>query len=1464
MARINRLLPSEPITERQERIENQEERRKKLVGAAVAVGITYVGYRNLPKIIDTATNLAAKTTISLSRNARGTRFEGLINEAINLNKALDETIEYSPSGLVRTFMREGKTEYLNDRVDYLNKNSRSFLDSKYLGDTIKDFAASKTDFSRQARVDSSLKIIKDAYESDDKGLFSVFGEQADEAYHIISNNSEQLFRSSTRQKRLSGVDSADTEIHRLIRSYSDDVTKTVQLNFENEYDQARFIEKMTKSVDEIRSIVNNQEVEYRNMLGGSGKLSDNLFGQYYELYEMANFESLRNRRTLPDAFNDAMESNGWRRVSMGEASAGFVTEDEAGKAFFSTVEEGAEKLQDYYGQKRITNNFADEYIKQGTLYGLDRKNLSSDYFSENLYVNTITNELLNISAHKDMAIGALDSFEQSFQVPFLGFNPVSFLRSKNRDTVEEAFAILAGGSDIQSLVPEMEQMLMPDELRNINARANPLARSYLFSNGNIIDSDIAASITGESLSNRFESYQNLRKDFQLEGKYYLSNARTGQTSRMAQAFSGRTSRDDLDQMGVLRKGFQLGVQEKNSNISSVTDVLRQKLDPEYAQNPMIDLIHDAATQDDVLFSQHLDDAYNQLFSQHKNLSPESREALYDSLNDALRGAGLTVDGENIDMFKVAADDDYALDVLKSIADKKSTRHRVRDIEDIHTEIDDMLQRKAKGWINNAYERDPEGFLNSTRYLKDNRVLKPDSFYMMDQDIRPNAVERIDDVRMLIEQYAINRADLHYIDYKSPIYETYRALSKNVEEELAGLKAINELTYFKNHAKDREFEINKHAMDFFQNYYNVENQEFLNMAYSLRDVPKLSGTGSRRGENLLGNTQFVAIKQGKNVLQEVHESLHRNIDDFSNGGTAVDLAANLARDILGTGLGAVQEGLAGTGEFSSQIGDITTITRNLFFFADRLDRPLQQMGLGLSNQSKTSALAIIGMQWATRVVGPWMAWEGLKLADGLTGDFVSDSMADAYVNMQLDLASIKETLGINMMGNNINRILPWLEQTKEWPVVGAFNAATLGMFSEFRNREELERYYVSGEDPIRKGRYWGIGSSSPWQGGRIEYYKPNWYRTMKSDYMFAENVYGSEFEYWTNHPVVNPIKHFITDPYHYEEKHAESRPYVMTGGFDSLNNIPLVGPAANKIVSSVLKPTKINPLFEESHKERVERERQGIISNYLGMNAGGTLTLGSDGSMHLQSNQYSVSFPDEESSDSQGGFISNQTLDEDLESFTLERDRYISSVYHDVSLENVYMRGGGSSGMSSAYITEEPKGIKKLFGKDKTKLDLRYINQQLTDRRTNTRNDDPRQAGTMVSPNTIVYERDAVNSTAILENQGLYKDLQYRATEMAGMYGFLSTTIPGVEDTRSLPVLETSSRFNNMADNFWDMNLGGLGGDFSEIFRRYLPRDTNKYYNPIKNQMPDWINYVSSINFFNCWELLLHMQGQSAA
>ena len=125
-------------------------------------------------------------------------------------------------------------------------------------------------------------------------------------------------------------------------------------------------------------------------------------------------------------------------------------------------------------------------------------------------------------------------------------------------------------------------------------------------------------------------------------------------------------------------------------------------------------------------------------------------------------------------------------------------------------------------------------------------------------------------------------------------------------------------------------------------------------------------------------------------------------------------------------------------------------------------------------------------------------------------------------------------------------------------------------------EELREHLRSGVEPVRSGRYWTLGNT-PFTGGKIGYYRPTWYRRAQSDYQFTDVKYGSKDEYWANHWMPTPrypgapIRHFITDPYHYELKHYYTRPYPMTGRLG--HEIPLIGPVISATIGRILKPQR---------------------------------------------------------------------------------------------------------------------------------------------------------------------------------------------------------------------------------------------------------------------------------------------------
>ncbi len=86
-------------------------------------------------------------------------------------------------------------------------------------------------------------------------------------------------------------------------------------------------------------------------------------------------------------------------------------------------------------------------------------------------------------------------------------------------------------------------------------------------------------------------------------------------------------------------------------------------------------------------------------------------------------------------------------------------------------------------------------------------------------------------------------------------------------------------------------------------------------------------------------------------------------------------------------------------------------------------------------------------------------------------------------------------------------------------LGAFFGGVIGYAMESglsRKPDQLERIY-SGEEkiPVRKGRWWEFGRT-PYEGGKISYYKKHWYPMQMSRYKDKGALYPSEKWKWKNH------------------------------------------------------------------------------------------------------------------------------------------------------------------------------------------------------------------------------------------------------------------------------------------------------------------------------------------------------------
>jgi hypothetical protein len=420
-----------------------------------------------------------------------------------------------------------------------------------------------------------------------------------------------------------------------------------------------------------------------------------------------------------------------------------------------------------------------------------------------------------------------------------------------------------------------------------------------------------------------------------------------------------------------------------------------------------------------------------------------------------------------------------------------------------------------------------------------------------------------------------------------------------------------------------------------------------------------------------------------------------------------------------------------------------------------------------------------------------------------------------------MATLKEMTGLNTIGRYFSDLMPGVDQIGKIPLMSGLKHATMGLVGDTRSPDELQDYYEHGEDAVRRGRWWGVGSNTPWEGGKIDYYTPNWYRRLKSNYKMTDTMYGSQSEYWANnamptltHPLA-PLRHFITDANHYEEKHKDDRPYPVQGGLAELQAIPLVGPMIDNTLGRLVKPRTVRGDLEKQHRAYLEDVNNYIAGQYESNTQSGTLHVTAAGGWNLQAGAISGVGP---------GFVGGGDGAGGWGGLGYGGGE-ISLGSGGDAIDGT-MIGGGSTGEVT-----NVKGV--------SRAELSVINMNIL----NTRAARSISSLDSLRDPDMIAALDGVANPYGVGNTG--SGAFYNLTEMAGMYGFGFRMMTGQSKEDPGFALDQSTRMNSYSRSYWDMNLGSMdgifGGEFSEIFRRYLPRDPRKqYYNPIKNTMPDWM------------------------
>lgn len=470
--------------------------------------------------------------------------------------------------------------------------------------------------------------------------------------------------------------------------------------------------------------------------------------------------------------------------------------------------------------------------------------------------------------------------------------------------------------------------------------------------------------------------------------------------------------------------------------------------------------------------------------------------------------------------------------------------------------------------------------------------------------------------------------------------------------------------------------------------------------------------------------------------------------------------------------------------------VTVATLFPYGFFERLNATLNQINLGLSNKALTDAPTVFGDLLLKRIAPLWAGvemWDYLQYeSENLLGVQLEDQIATTYANSSIEMARLRDNLGVTDWAKGIAPLIVGGEQIADIPFLGS-------LLDWNDTAEETKEFWEEGEVAVRKGRWWPLGNT-PYTGSSVDYFQPNWVRRTLSDYEFSDSLYGSREEYFENswmptlsHPFA-PIRHFITDPYHYEEKHYEDRPYMMTGGIPEIENFPLIGPFLNATIGQILKP-QITMHADEWQTQPAYAAAPGTT-----MMANGEVMAAPPGMV---------------ASDMYRGMPMTAMPGSP------------TAAYQEEAMP-VFASYVTSSGATTVMETDDVGNVYNLLGS--------------LDERT------PASTGKFVA--SRIAEQGEIPSdeepTTVASAYSMMGNLHYNMGEMGGFYGFMMFSAGGeIGDTT--PVIQSSSDMTSYTRQFWDNDFGGFGSDANEIFRRFLPADRKlNEINTIDNTMPEWL------------------------
>lgn len=538
-------------------------------------------------------------------------------------------------------------------------------------------------------------------------------------------------------------------------------------------------------------------------------------------------------------------------------------------------------------------------------------------------------------------------------------------------------------------------------------------------------------------------------------------------------------------------------------------------------------------------------------------------------------------------------------------------------------------------------------------------------------------------------------------------------------------------------------------------------------------------------------------------------------------------------------------------------NISLLTFAPYFMVSRLNDGIEDLGIALSHKSAGSTVDLIkniALKRILPIAGIMSAYDYLDYeADNIFGTSITGATANAIGNMDM---AMRKTLDATGMSS----VLDWL---KEPNVIAEYWTGS----SDFQTAEERQEWYENGYSPVRSGRFWSFGSSSEFRGGDISYYQPNFVKRANSNWREI-GIYGSAEDKW-KHSLIPTLRHpfstidYLLDPYWLEKKNIDTRPYPFTGKMFT-EGTPW-GAILNPTIGELIKPVRMLPEIRERLGNGTVDAKQ-ILHNInerikAKSNSNDDMLVASGTDIrNAVYTPYAYATPGETLAQIHGDNVTLQGVDYMNNAPTINSSEFVPDSNAIGPLEGAIGNITGDIAYGSSSVPSQSTKLGRFLNKMLSEAPQgEHVLNMLSAINADIRNKAatkvvgapiPSSGGAYAYNNPVgnilvnysnYYEQqnsDLAKRTSL--HQDFIDDAKYSIGQLSGIYNFLGEMAFG-EQSYSMKLADAGQMYS-FSRGFWDANMGGLGGGFMEIARRFFPHEDRSRiaYNPLRNNMEQWL------------------------